>query len=317
MARPKAGRQGSDLAFLGINLLILLGAALFLVVSDGVYRRRSTAETLRDSRFLTTEWRLMRELKERTDRELRDKDQEITDLRLRYLALKGSGSSTELLASIAVEMRRAEAEREAILSARLKAVAGPSPATAPVAQGRIPDTALSELLRSRIVGLEDSLRASRAGEAAIELELARLRATMALEAVVPAVQPAPSPGPGPVLTPASLGTGGSGAGAGAGLEAQDRGEADRLIKELGASLARERDALGNPDTVLGLSELKTRALLRAIVRTPAIRSEYPDLLESLDRYLVLAGKEEYLRGRREAYGEIIGMIEGLRGAQGK
>jgi hypothetical protein len=318
MDRPQAANRRPDVAFFAINLAIVLGAALFLAAQDGAYRSRIRAETLRDSKFLTTEWRLMRELKERTDRELRDKDREIAELRLRYRSFKDAGSSAELLASIEKEMRRAEAEREAILAARLKAVADPPavPANAPSAPppgestqppraslaalgiAGAPETAVSEILRRRIAGLEAALATSRAGESAIERELEELRRGGSQPA---AIQAAAAPAP-PAGQPAAAAGG---------------GEAEALAAAILDSLARQRDALADPDSVLGLSDLKTRALLRAIVRTPAIRAEYPDLLEALDRYLSLSGRAEYLRGKREAYGELVATVEKLMGGEAK
>jgi hypothetical protein len=142
------------------------------------------------------------------------------------------------------------------------------------------------LLRERITGLEAALLASREGASAIEDELESLRRSAAFAGIPATAPPQAAVAPGPIGD-----------------------EAFTLILD---SLARERDALDDPDAVLGIADLKTRALLRAIVRTPAIRAEYPELLESLDRYLALAGREEYLRGKRAAYDELIGNLEALK-----
>jgi len=279
MLKHKDAGRGPDFAFIVMNIAILAGAALFLASSDAAYRQRVQVETLRDSKFLTTEWRLMKELKARTDRELRDKDLEIAELRARYRSLKGSGSSTEIIAAIEREMRRVEGEREAILTTRLAAAASPAAATATtaarVARGPLDsalpgngDTPLSELLRNRVTSLEAALRSSKEGASAIERELDSLRRGAASADIA---RPAP---PDAVAGPIG----------------------DGAVELILDALARERVALDEPDAVLGISDLKTRALLRAIVRTPAIRAEYPELLESLDRYLARAGKEEYLAG---------------------
>jgi hypothetical protein len=116
-----------DAALLALDLALLAGVVLLLWGVDRGFRRQAEIAALKDNRFLTTEWRLMRELKERTDQELRDKDREIDVLRQQYLRLKGSGSSADLLADIEAAMARAESERAAILSARA------NPEVAPVA----------------------------------------------------------------------------------------------------------------------------------------------------------------------------------------
>lgn len=322
MDRQRNAKKRLDLAVFTINVAIVLGAGVFLVSQDAAFRRRERVETLRDNRFLTAEWRLMRELKERTDRELREKDREIAELRLRYLSYLKSGSSLELLASIKEEMRRAEAERDSILSARLKAATVPpapgasgsgTAATAPAAAAPAAtapprkeagavggETPLSELLRRRIEDLEISVAASRAKAAAVETELEELRREDSRSLPPLAASPErPSRETAQDASVAQPVPSGSG------------GEQERLAAAVMDELARERGALDDPDGVLSLSDLKTRALLRAIVRTPAIRAEYPDLLESLDRYLSLSGKAEYLRGKSEAFDEVMAMVAAI------
>ncbi|HOX33792.1 MAG TPA: hypothetical protein PLB91_15780 [Spirochaetales bacterium] len=291
-----------DLPLVALDLAILLGVAILLAASGPRFGARSREASLKESGFLTTEWRLMRELKERTDRELRDKDREIAELRARYLSLKDAGSSSESLAELEEEMRRAEAEREALLSTRIKAATA-SPAAAELAAARprqrasVPeaalpekDSALSELLRRDIEALERELAASRSSAASLERELAGLRlAAEAAAGQAPSPTAAPAPGPAaegpPPIEPARA-----------------IAEGDPVAAAL-EFLERERAAAaGRP---LELSDLKTRALLRAIVRAPAIRAEYPELLGSLDRYLALLAEEAYLRGRREACAEAI------------
>ncbi|MBL8967220.1 MAG: hypothetical protein JNG85_09425 [Spirochaetaceae bacterium] len=312
--RRKRTNKKHDVAVVAINLAILVGAACFLTVQDAAFKRREKTESLRENRFLTTEWRLMRELKERTDRELREKDREIAELNLRYRRFRESGSSSELLAAIEEEMRRAEAERQSILSSRIRAVAelpaptatgspaspprrdAPKAASAAIGVAGSAETALSELLRRRITELEEALAASKAGAAGIERELLVLRR----EAAVPA---SPRTDPPLALPTVSL------------PAAEPAGGAEDVVGAALELLTREREALADPDSVLGVSDLKTRALLRAIVRTPAIRSEYPELLEALDRYLALSGKAEYLRGKREALDALAAVLEG--GARGR
>jgi hypothetical protein len=300
---------------IALNLAILVGASLFFTFSNIAYRRHAQTESLRDNKFLTAEWRLMKELKERTDRELRDKDSEIAELRHRYLGLKDSGSSAEMLAGIEKEMKLAEAERENILSSRLKAVVeapavAPPPAAPPSAQERSvmaevpgqPSTALNELLRRRIASLEAQLESGRSSAASLRQQLDSLRRDSGSQvgsdstraAAVPAAAPF-SPAPASSPSPASPAA------------------TDDSIAAILAVLERERVSLADPQATLSLTDLKTRALLRAILRTPAIRAEYPDLIESLDRYLANVGKEEYLRGEREAFADAAATVKTLSG----
>jgi len=341
-SKTKQARGTFDAALLALDLSLLVGVFLLLWGFDLGLRKQAETATLTDNRFLTTEWRLMRELKAKTDQELRDKDREIDALRLQYLRLKGEGSSAELLADIEAAMARAESERKAILASRTNPEVPPPPAaalpagpsqgsggpagpavapggggTAAGASAGIPpnpasDSALAELLRRRIVSLEEALRKSQAGSAAIERELEALRLDAARQAVVgasPAVPAlasaapaAPAAAPGPAIPSA---------------QAAPWNEGDAVAAIL-SGLESERAGLADPETVLGLSDLKTRSIMRAIVRSPAIRSQYPDLFEALDRYLELVEKVGYLKGKQEALDEVMQTIEGLQaGAEGK
>lgn len=317
MNKAEGGRRRLDFAVAAINIAILVGSALFLVCSDAAYRSRGQEESLRDNKFLTIEWRLMKELKQRTDLELRDKDRQIAELRQRYRQLKASGTSAEFLSSIVDQIKKAEVEREALLSVRLKVMSDPHSAEARYGETqstpsslaeapRVADTALSERLRRQIADLEEALRRSEAESQAMEEKLEAFRRDSPQAGAAPAKDP-PADGSGaePIGAPAAI------AASPSGPEASD--EAEELAQAILAALAKDNEALGDPDAVLSLSDLKTRALLRAIVRTPAIRAQYPNLLESLDRYLSLAGKEEYLRGKREAYESLMETIEALSG----
>jgi len=314
-----------DAALLALDLALLAGVVLLLWGVDRGFRRQAEIATLKDNRFLTTEWRLMRELKERTDQELRDKDREIDALRQQYLRLKGSGSSAALLADIEAAMARAESERAAILSARANPEVAPVAASPSVPSasslspgpsqgsggpadpagaytealpGRAPDYALAELLRRRIVGLEEALRRSQAGSAAIERELAALRLDAARQAAggpsASAASATQAAAPGPAIPSA---------------QAAPWSDADAVAAILSA-LEGKRAGLDDPEAVLSLSDLKTRSIMRAIVRSSAIRSQYPDLSASLDRYLELVEKVGYLKGKQEGLAEARQMVEG-------
>ena len=325
-----------DAVLIALELALVAGVALLLWGFDRGLRKQAEIAALRDNKFLTTEWRLMRELKAKTDQELRDKDSEIDALRLQYLRLKETGSSADLLAEIEAAMAKAESERAAILASRANPEAGPAPAAvtsappspsgtsqgsggamgaptavaAGVAAGpaytealpnAVSDNALTELLRHRITDLEAALRKSQAGSVAIERKLEAMRLDAARQdaggpsAAAAAVAPAPVAASGPAVPAA---------------QAAPWSDADAVAAIL-AALEGERVGLADPDTVLSLSDLKTRSIMRAIVRSPAIRSQYPDLSEALDRYLELVEKVGYLKGKQEALDEAIRMIEGV------
>ncbi|MBP7495088.1 MAG: hypothetical protein KA771_06305, partial [Spirochaetales bacterium] len=60
-----------------------------------------------------------------------------------------------------------------------------------------------------------------------------------------------------------------------------------------------------------METIQTRALLRAIVSTPLIRSTYPDLLESVDKAFEEYGRYEYRKGEREAYLSLLAFLRSL------
>ncbi len=301
---------------IALNLAVLAGVILMILFFLGRAREEVRELNLSDNGFLTTEWRLLRELKADTDRMLGEKDREIETLRKQYQSLKSAGSSTELLASIEVEMRRLEAERGQILANRINAAKeapaagaepaiGSSPAAMP-ARAAAPaanpastarPSPLIELLGRRVSGLEADLKESRQAATALGLALDELRREKAEESKKSAAPATAAAEPAPAMIAAP----------------KARDASDIEIASIIAALEQERDSIEDPKNVIGLSDLKTGTLLRAIVRIPAIRAEYPELLESLDRYLKLIGTEEYLKGRREAYDEVIRAIEAAGG----
>lgn len=93
---------------------ILWGAAVYF--TDQV-----RVAVAKESRFLTTEWRLLAALKERTDEELEAKDREIALLRRQYSQLVRSGVSPEQRREITDALAQAYRERDDILETRLRA----------------------------------------------------------------------------------------------------------------------------------------------------------------------------------------------------
>jgi hypothetical protein len=284
--RPRETKR-VDLPLIALNIFLIALTAAALLYSDFHFRKSAQAATLSDNRFLNTDWSLMKTLKEHTDQLLQDKDREISELRQRYLALQRQSSSAELLAAAEAELQRAEAERKAILSARFKtSSASPGqqenvllPAPAGMSPSRVAESGVSELLRQQILKLEKEVSSGRQGTEALEQEIGELRARLS----------------------ASQG------GAGQGTYAAP-GSVDSVL----SLLEQDRASLSGEEPAFGLADIKTRSLLRAIVRTPAIRSQYPDLVESLDRYFELYGMAERLKGKREAYDEITDSVRTLK-----
>lgn len=101
------------------NLLLLLVSVA--VVSIGVYllSQQTTSAIRFESRFITAEWRLLAELKERTDRILEAKDREITFLRSRLLSLVRKGASDTERRSIISQLEQAYVERNEIMDLRI------------------------------------------------------------------------------------------------------------------------------------------------------------------------------------------------------
>lgn len=310
-----AGRK-VDIPLLALNILLVSVTAGTLFFADTHFRESARAAALNDNVFLTTEWRLLMEMKNRTDRLLQDKDQEISDLRSRYEKLKRESPYSKLLAALEAQIQRAEAEREGILTARFSpaAVSDPaaglppaaaaqdpaspsSPALAPSLLLRSTDTPVAELLRGQIQSLEREVAVTRQAANLQEKELGDLRKRLE-EALAGQAASVPAPGqgaPGQAVP-------------GQAIPGQAiPGQAAAVL----GILEQNRNALPATEAVLSLTDIKTRSLLRAIVRTPAIRAEYPDLMESLDRYFSLYGSAESLKGKREAYDEALAAVQAL------
>lgn len=278
-----------DLPLLFLNAFLVLLTVGSILLSDAYSRRNAQAAALNDNIFLTTEWRLLKELKDRTDQLLFDKDKEIEELRNRYRTLQGQKAAPLLLEAIEAELIKAESERDAILSARLlpgsTARASANAGLAPPTPSRVSDNALTALLRDKIQSLEEELASGRQDTDDRLKELNSLQSR--LEAAL-AQQAAPTETPPPL----ALLEGGSSA-------------SPEAILDL---LRQRRDALASGGPALSLSDLRTRTLLRAIVRTPAIQAEYPSLSTDLDRYFQVYGEVERHKAQVESYDELLGDI---------
>ncbi len=280
-----AGSLDLPLLFLNIFLFIAVGAVLFFVSTS--LQRQTVDTALKDNLFLTTEWRLLQEMKSRTDRLLEEKDKEIAELRERYEVLQLKNDSSEALALLEEQIRRAEAERASIVALRYSSpsstdtalAAADLPSVLPVDLAPAGESPVVVLLRQKIQDLENQVLDDARSTEDLEAEIAALKQSMN---VVQKLEPPPPSAP-------------------AGASADINLVLDLLEKDLAA--------LQDLEPVLSVADVRTRSLLRAIVRTPAIKSEYPELVDSLDRYFELYGTTERLNGKREAYEEIIGSLE--------
>jgi hypothetical protein len=281
-----AGKVDRPLLFLNAFLLLLTVGSI--IISDAHSRRTAQAAALNDNVFLTTEWRLLKELKDRTDRLLFDKDREIEELRKRYQTLQGQKAAPLLLEAIEAELAKAESERDAILSARLlpgsTAAAAANPVLVSAAPARLSDSSLTALLRDKIRALEEELASGRRDANAILKERDSLQLQLEASLAQPGAPSRPQENP-------------------------ERPDADAYL----ALLQKKRDELAGTAPALSLSDLRTRTLLRAIVRTPAIQAEYPSLSADLDRYFQVYGEAERHKAVRDSYEELIAAMGALTG----
>ena len=285
----------SSPALIVFTVALMWGALSF-------YHDRIATISLTEHRFLTTEWRLLQQLKAQTDRELFQKDQEIADLNRLYLQLIQSDASPSRRQQVKNQLDQAEAERKAILTRSISSIADTgSAADTGSTRGATPqervsagnEPALVALLENQIEGLHAQLDSRRALIDALDKERVTLNSTH--QQVV-------------------------------------QGYSDTIkenmaqIQELSATVAQMREeiqaALAAADRKareagsaqpLDIQDLKTQALVRALVGSPEIRATYPDLLKSLDHFFEVYGLQERLSGRREAYASLESMLGPLAG----
>jgi hypothetical protein len=286
-------QYGHDVFLIVSNSALVVFALGFIWISSAVYREKGSEVSLRESRFVTTEWNLMQTLKVNTDRQLMGKEQEILALRKRYLQLVQNPESTQGLAELRSQLHRAEEERRDILSLRLEIPATPStgeevsqssPAPSTTDRGTTPSSAASAIFQSRIMVLESQL----ADEKALTLAISDTLASVSRERD----QAARTFRNELALRDAAM----------ARLSVAGKSALETL-KADSRTLALQRQALG--------LDLNTKVLLRAIVSSPEIRGRYPDLLASLDRYFEQFALMENLRGRAEAYAAVNKALEPL------
>lgn len=310
-------KTNKSFLLLSYTILAVCTVVLFGVAAR-VYQKTIQDVTLTSNRFLTTEWHLLQELKVKTDRQLRDKDIEISRLRAEYLDLKKREFPPDALYEIETKLRKAEEERAVILSLRLATVS-PSPAS-PAASALDP-SALSLTSPGNYVfpgfagdefgtgvrgdGAKGDDNAYSAGtdiSAPITELLGKRIQTLEAEVAVWRMRAelAERQGEGYANAPTST----------ASMPAQIPVIPDDsarmildLVEQKKADIAREPPPK--------IEDIKTRSLLRAIVSSPEIRNEYPGLLEDLDRYFTVYGRQEWLTGQKDAFGFMAETIKAL------
>lgn len=287
-------RRNIEIPLIIANLALVAGTVILLWIAMYFYQRQIKAEIVSDNRFLTTEWQLLQELKTQTDRQLREKDLEITELRVLYRKLSLQNNAQEQLLELENHLKRAEAERESLFAMRLTAIADSARETTPakaVTSDRISQSGstVAEAYDSSVTAENaqalNGLLTRRIQELEILLAQSRTRAEVAESRMMgsPAVSLRSNP-----------------------TEAESRAKMDEILLELQRKM-RDIDAEPAPK----IEDIKTRSLLRAIVSSAPIRNEYPDLLNALDRYLKAYARQEMLNGQKEAYTTAIETVKAV------
>ncbi|HUI71369.1 MAG TPA: hypothetical protein VL354_12695 [Spirochaetia bacterium] len=309
------------------------------------YHAQMAAVSLSENRFITAEWSLLQELKVQTDTKLLEKDQEIADLRRQYLSLSERKASPDVLRGMEIKIEEADRERQEIALAKsVPAVATTPKRTLDARLAPLVDPArLPEILSAQIRTLQAQLDERRlyanvleeqlkneGRESSSETQGARdqtenQETIQALQKELAAAQEdrTESLKKAQVLE-AELA---QARGDLQSLQAQvthaneDQAEGLQKTKALQAELAQghkaeeaARAALqAKKDEAspagLAIKDLTTWTLLRAIVSSPGIREQYPDLLTSMDRYLEGYGRQERAKGNKEAYSAALSILD--------
>ena len=298
-AQGPNGRPRRDHILWISNLAVIVFTLAFLGAALSFYRSRMTVIAASPPSILTTEWRLLRELKTQTDRELSQKDEEIADLYGRYLELIRQNAPPSELQRVSDQLARAKEERSAILSRAALPTAGTDSARNESLGQRLSsssDFALPGLLQKQIAGLQAELDRSRSIIDALDARRVSLLSTQRQAA----------------------------------QQYDDAARKSReRIDELSAALSRKdeegRAALAalkqlardtGPAAPPGMDDLKTQALVRALVSSPQIRAAYPDLVKSLDHFLDVYGQQQRRAGQQEAYASAESILEPVAGQTG-
>lgn len=399
-------RKTTDRAVLLLNVGLVVLVALFILFSVRHFDQRTRQVSLKESRFLLTEWHLLQTLKAQTETQLQEKDQQISSLTKRIDELSKQQGAEEELQVLRNLLKSVEEERAAIASRRAAVTVDGAPATAggtapplpeadtasgegassaatvqppsgvrDVLEARISElkTAISglerrtgqdaaaisdyqatiadfvqtlaeyqaqfleyeqtiESLQGRISGYEARIRAAEDSAAAyqnqielMEKELAALKEQSAQYEADAQERRATIEERDATIEDLR-----------ASLEesAQSvsdlRTSVDQLttdLRNLEAGYASYQEAVNTAASEMtrlaeqsssnqtpSAESIRTWALLKALLSTPSIRSQYPDLLGSMEAYIQSYGEREYRRGLNEAYQDAV---DALRRADGE
>ena len=280
------------------NLVLVSVAAIVFLVAFANYREQVRRTELNESRFITLEWNLLRELKSETDRQLHEKDQEILALRLRYLELASTRENEADLRAVELQLRQAERERDLILQNRLAAAIPspgrfdkPAPAVTPPRAALDPVVDPERAVEPDRVEIDSETERVAVLERAIEAERGRTaKAVRDLERLA--------------------------------AELDDRRRADRLAAQRvdAAATALRGIESGAQDVQptqptdasrITMEHLSTRALVRAIIAAQPIRAEHPDLPEAFEGFIEATERAAVQRGRDEAYRDAVRTVEAV------
>ncbi len=284
---PDFNPQRSSAVFtVASNLTLVLVSVGILFTSNYFYKTNIEANTVSENRFITMEWHLLQNLKTETDDQLSEKDREIAELKQKYKDSKLQNVSKELLAEMNAKLKKAEMERAAILTRNFASKITPEPLSSirsnenkTIASAFATET--TDLFSKRIEALEIQLQESLQNNQKMEAELARQIQINSLNHIIPTETSNKD-----IVDTSST---------------SKKAVYREILNILNILDQQKLDETTQPP----LEDIKTRALLRAIVRSPDIRSSYPTLSESLDRYFEFFAYQEQLKGKKNAYDEMI------------
>ena len=325
---------------------ILIGGAIVITwFILSIFQKEINSVSLRESRFLTIEWNLLQEYKQQVDNMLHSKDREIAELKERYQQLESEGYSKEFLQEIDTLLNQLEAERENILAARISGPVDTQTVQELQSKTEVPPASTSiqlpqsevktlDLLSERIEALEKEvnflqeelekketllqkeqaytveLEQRLTGISELENQINLLKtekeSLSALLAASSSAPPIPNKEQPSLLEPPAP------------LQPHDTTVSpvnEQKIRGLYLSETIEqiekrlKELQEEPSP--SMETIQTRALLRAIVSTPLIRSTYPDLLKSVDKAFEEYGRYEYTKGEREAYLSFLAFLRSL------
>lgn len=284
-------RPKKDIFLIISSLVLVLFTAVFLWLSLFHYQNRAQAISLSENRFLTTEWRLLQELKAQSDQKLLAKEKEIAGLTSRLLILERGNASRWEVRQIEIRLEQAKAEYEEILSQRLETNSEVDPQQKAWIAELLPagtHSAVTKLLEKQIESLEIKQEESRLYIAELEQELAVLIAKHedVTQEYISTVTEKLSQ-----IKKLSA-------------TIEEYSQAAHAAFKHMTQKAEEIDNRARPS----IEDLGTRALVRAIINSPAIKTEYPDLLKAFDRYFEVYGLQERLEGQQEVYSSLAAII---------